>query len=230
MSADGTQQNLISGPAAVAAPTSRRVDGPVVRFAADLVCPWCWIGFTRLRRAVGTTPCRLVWEPFFLNPHLPADGIDGAAYLRRKFGTLENARSTHARVARVAAADGLALPFRAAGRQPNTLVAHALVLLAQERGLAAAAAARLFHLSLAEGADIGRAEILQPVAAELGLRLEEALMWLSPVLSAHNAACAAGVDGVPLFRFGADHLIAGAQPEPVLRALLDLERARCAEG
>jgi predicted DsbA family dithiol-disulfide isomerase len=42
----------------------------------------------------------------------------------------------------------------------------------------------------------------------------------------HDAACRSGVDGVPVFLFGDDHAIAGAQPPACLEALLHLERYR----
>ena len=39
-----------------------------------------------------------------------------------------------------------------------------------------------------------------------------------------------GISGVPVCRFGDDHVIAGAQPPEVLEALLDLELYRATHG
>lgn len=199
-------------------------DGPVVRLAADLACPWCWIGFTRLLRVLGDA--RLVWEPFLLNPQLPLEGVPRTTYLERKFGSLARARATLARAARAAAQDGLALSLDPSGRQPNTVVAHGLVLEAAARGRLSETAAELFQLALGDGLDIGAAAVLEPMAARLGLSLEAALTRIERVLESHNQAYRQGAEGVPLFRFGDDHLIAGAQPEEALRALVDLERYR----
>jgi predicted DsbA family dithiol-disulfide isomerase len=213
--------------AAELAPTtaSERVAGPTVRFTADLVCPWCWIGFTRLLAL--RTDCRLVWQPFLLNPHLPLEGVPRAAYLERKFGNLAQARVGLGRAARAAAGDGLRLHPDLAGRQPSTVLAHALVLAAAERGRLGETAALLFELALGRGADIGAAAVLEPVAARVGLRLEAVLPMIEHVLAGHNEACRTGTEGVPMYRFGADHLIAGAQPVEALQALADLESYRC---
>lgn len=209
--------------AAVAA--APEADGPVVRLTADLACPWCWIGFTRLLRVLGEA--RLVWEPFLLNPQLPPKGVPRPLYLERKFGSLARARATLGRAARAAAQDGLRLTLDPAGREPNTVLAHGLVLEAARHGRSHETAALLFQIALRDGGDIGEPQVLEPVAARMGLRLEGAVAQVERVLESHNRAYQQGADGVPLFRFGIDHVIAGAQPQEALHALIDLERYRC---
>lgn len=207
---------------------SRPSARPTVTFVADLVCPWCYIAFVRLQRAMAGSGASLIWHPFLLNPYLPLEGVTRRHYLERKFGSLAQALAVHRRAAEVGAPEGIAFAFGAIDAQPNTLAAHALVLAAARLGRGGAAAAALFRAYFVDGADIGRLEVLAGVAAEVGLdpRQVAALTTeaaLGCVASAHEQAYALGVSGVPVCRFGDDHVIAGAQPVEVLEALLDLE-------
>src|SRR5215470_3596226 len=56
---------------------------------SDVVCPWCYIGKHRLERALALYPAMPVeveYQPYFLNPWIPRDGIDRKTYLETKFG------------------------------------------------------------------------------------------------------------------------------------------------
>ncbi len=57
-----------------------------VDFVADLVCPFCWIGWRRLGAALdgvmeGLGASEIVWRPYQLDPTVPAGGLDRAAYM-----------------------------------------------------------------------------------------------------------------------------------------------------
>jgi hypothetical protein len=63
----------------------------VVSFAiySDLICPWCYLGKRRLEeglRLAGIADARIAWLPYELNPSMPEEGMDRAAYLDGKFG------------------------------------------------------------------------------------------------------------------------------------------------
>ena len=67
---------------------------------SDVVCPWCFIGKRQLEAALaawqashpGEPAPEVVWHPFQLNPGLPEDGAERAAYLRAKFGSADTGR------------------------------------------------------------------------------------------------------------------------------------------
>ncbi len=207
---------------------SRPSSRPTVTFVADLVCPWCYIAFVRLQRVMIGSGASLIWHPFLLNPYLPMEGVTRRHYLERKFGSLAQALAVHRRAAEVGAQEGITFAFGAIDAQPNTMVAHALVLSAARLGRGNAVAAALFRAFFVEGIDIGRVDRLIEVASQVGLdpRSVEELTSeaaLEGVAFAHEQAHALGVSGVPVCRFGDDHVIAGAQPAEVLEALLDLE-------
>ncbi len=197
---------------------------PQVRFVADLVCPWCYLGFHRLVTLAASRPFRLVWHPFLLNPNLPAEGVPRSLYLERKFGTAGLAEAVQQRAAAAAAAGGLNVDLARIRRQPNTVAAHVMLMRAGERTVELATA--LFEAFFRDGSDLGRPEVLTEIAAGLGMSCQEPSTVRRSVLAAHEAACRSGVDGVPVFIFGDSHAIAGAQPATCLEALLDLERYR----
>ncbi len=211
------------GPAATPPPPPR------VRFVADLVCPWCWIGFARLERLLGGAGgADVTWHPFLLNPHLPPEGVARGRYLERKFGGLAQAQALYRRVQEVGAREGLRFSFGAIRAQPHTARAHALVLAAGDRGRAREAAAAVFRAFFEEGVDIGDPAVLAGLAARLGLPpgADGDPALLGRVAAGHRAAAAFGINGVPITVLGEDHVIAGAQPAEALAGLLDLERYR----
>lgn len=208
---------------------------PAVTFVADLVCPWCYIAFTRLRQVLAGSGATLVWHPFLLNPHLPAAGVTRAHYLERKFGSVAQAHGVHRRVTQLGSREGIDFAFGAIRAQPNTIPAHALVLAAARLGRDADLAAALFRAFFVEGADLGREDVLISLAMRVGLGAADVRELTSEtamrlVCAAHDEAYAMGISGVPVCRFGDDHVIAGAQPVEVLEALLDLELYRAAHG
>ena len=128
-----------------------------IDFVADLACPWCYLGLVRLDRARAMRPDRPVrvrWRPFFLNPGMPQDGMDRAAYLRRKFGG--DARDVYRRIEDSGRADGVTFAFERMPRTPNTLLAHRLILFAEEQGKADAVIRALFRALFQDGRDVGR--------------------------------------------------------------------------
>jgi predicted DsbA family dithiol-disulfide isomerase len=208
---------------------------PRVRLVADIVCPWCWIGFTRLERLAAERPFELIWQPFLLNPYLPPEGVPRALYLERKFGTRAGVETAQRRVAAAAAGDGLAFDLTAITRQPSSRAAHALLLAAAEAGCLWPMAGALFRAYFRDGQDIGSVDTLGRLAATVGLPAQalaasRGSAHVQAVSRGHEDACRAGVAGVPVVVFGADHLIAGAQPIEALRHLLDLERFRAARA
>jgi predicted DsbA family dithiol-disulfide isomerase len=200
-----------------------------VDFVADLACPWCYLGLVRLDRARAMRPDRPVrvrWRPFFLNPGMPPEGMDRATYLRRKFGG--DATQVYRRIEESGRADGVAFAFERMPRTPNTLLAHRLILFAEEQGKADPLIRGLFRALFEDGRDVGQSEVLIDVAEEAGLDRAEVRAFLDgdrfarDIYEAHERAERIGVRGVPVFIVDREHAISGAQPPEVLADLLDV--------
>ena len=87
-----------------------------VDVVSDVMCPWCYIGKKNLeaaREIVGGIDLTVRWQPFQLDPTLPAEGKDRARYLEEKFGGPERAREIYDRVRQAGKAAGIDFAFDA---------------------------------------------------------------------------------------------------------------------
>lgn len=200
---------------------------------ADVVCPWCWIGETRLFRALEQRPdvqAEVVWRPFQLQPDLPAGGVPWDEVIRTKFGGPERARAMFQQVAAAGAADGLHFDFERIPAHPNTRDAHRLVLLAQEAGIAREMAEALFRANFAEGRDIGKTGVLADVATQVGIDRDRAARFLGGdqlgrvVDESQAQARELRITGVPFFVIDGRYTFSGAQPLETFVAVLDRVR------
>ncbi|MCQ4159131.1 DsbA family oxidoreductase [Roseomonas sp. GC11] len=210
----------------------------------DLVCPWCFLGTRRLRRALARRhdlSVDLRWRPFLLNPDLGSAGVQRQDYMARKFGGEERARRLHATMTDLGLAEGIAFRFDRIHRIPASVDAHRLVRLAAQHGLADVLVDALFTAHFCEGADLGSQDTLATIAAQHGLERRIALRFLASGLEAEAVhaenlrAHRLGINGVPCFVMmgqhgqGAGHAIAGAQEPEVLERLIDVALAEAAE-
>lgn len=215
----------------ILAPPRARLEVEVV---FDLVCPWCYLGVRRLRRALRARPdilAEIIWRPFLLNPDMPAGGLPRQEFLARKFGGEERARRLHATIAELGRAEGINFRFDKILRMPSSLDAHRLVRFAIRDGLGDAMVEALFHAHFCAGADLGHHETLIRIAATIGLDPGLVAHFLqsgaeTDAVHAENLrAHRLGINGVPCFLVAGRHAIAGAQEPEVLEKLLDVALA-----
>jgi predicted DsbA family dithiol-disulfide isomerase len=192
---------------------------------SDVVCPWCFIGKSRLEKALALKPdipVEVRFHPYFLNPWVPREGMSRNDYLTTKFGSPEKYKGIAGRVAAAAAAEGLTYAVDKMQRQPNTLDCHRLILWAEAIGKAAQMKQRLMELYFTEGADLSNRDVLVGAAADIGLdpnRTREMLAGdtdVERVEAAANSAKDAGIDGVPTYILGGVAAVTGAQSPEVL--------------
>jgi len=197
---------------------------------SDVVCPWCFIGKSRLEKALKLKPeipVEVRFHPYFLNPWVPREGISREQYLTTKFGSPERYKSIAGRVAQAAAEEGLTYAVDKMTRQPNTLDCHRLILWAESDGKSAQMKQRLMELYFTEGADLSDRDTLVKAAADVGLDAEKIREMLASdtdvarVEQAANAAKEAGIDGVPTFILGGVAAVTGAQSPEMLASAIE---------
>jgi predicted DsbA family dithiol-disulfide isomerase len=208
---------------------------------SDVVCPWCYVGKRRLAAALATlaereprTRVDVRWHPFQLNPELPRDGIDRAAYLEAKFGSRSYPADARARLAAAAASVGLALDFDRIARQPNTQDAHRLVAWAQDVDAARTddLVERLFRAFFVEGRDVGARAELAAIAGDAGYDAAAARAMLDSdryadaVADSDRRARELGIGGVPFFIFDGRVAVSGAHEPATLQDAIAQARAR----
>jgi len=196
---------------------------------SDVICPWCYVGKRRLEAALASPgmPARIefTWRPFELNPDMPAEGVERKVYRARKFGEARSAE-LDGQMASTGHELGIEFAFDRMRRTPNTRLAHRLIWEADRQNRQDAVVERLFHGYFEEGLDIGRADVLESVAAEAGLEsdgVERALTSsdsLEAVTRLEQQGYGLGIQGVPFFILLAKYGISGAQPPEFWREAL----------
>lgn len=199
-----------------------------VDIISDVVCPWCYIGYRQLERALDIAGLAgdIRWHPFELNPWMPPEGEDAAEHLARKYGvTPEQSAATRGRMRAIAEPLGIDLSGRSK-RIWNSFDAHRLIHWARDTGRQTALKLNLFRAYFSEGRSIADHDVLLDCAAAAGLDRAEAGAVLAdgrfgPAVRALEERWEdMGVSAVPAFILNGRGLVLGAQePERLAIAL-----------
>lgn len=193
---------------------------------ADVVCPWCWIGDRRLAAAIDLVRAELpdvtfevTWRPFQLDPTIPAGGHDWEQVIETKFGGRLRAQPMFQRVAQAGAADGITFDFDRITRHPNTVRAHALIVHAQQKGLAVAPLVEaLFAAQFTAGDDVSDEEVLVRIGTAHGIAEADVRGLIAngtydvDVQQSQREATRLGIQGVPFLVLDGRYGVSGAQP------------------
>lgn len=199
---------------------------------ADVVCPWCYLGYTRLKQAIEQLGddyrIDIRWQPFELHPDMPKSGADRETYLAERFGSPERLNeATHA-LQQVGIEAGLQFNFSEKGRLPNTKLAHQFILAATKANLATAFVLATFRAYFTDGKDIGLTSVLEDIASSVGMQkadVDYALSSTAQRLTEKKLAHLRSVDinSVPTYVINDKFLIQGAHdPESFLKVLNDI--------
>jgi predicted DsbA family dithiol-disulfide isomerase len=197
---------------------------------SDTVCPWCYLGKRRFELAMAARPQyepRVTWRPFELNPDLPPEGLDRAAFLAARSGDPKRLAEAQAELQRQGEASGIVFRFDLIERMPNTRRSHLLIAHAARCGRQTAVKDRVMRAYFEEGCDIGDIEVLVRLGVEAGLAEHESRAALilragqDGVIAAERHAGVVGITGVPTFIFDGQYTISGAQEVGTLARVLD---------
>ncbi|HID66780.1 MAG TPA: DsbA family oxidoreductase [Roseibacterium sp.] len=211
---------------------------------SDPICPWCYIGWANLARAMEARPNHpftIEWHPFQLNPEMAAEGVDRRAYLEGKFGGRDGAVKAYAPVAVKAEEAGLVMNLDGIKRTPNTLNAHLLIHWAGIEGRQTPTVLALFRAYFVDGRDIGDIATLLDIAQSVGLerdmiaKLYDSGADAEAIQARDTHARARGVQAVPTFLVASQHAVPGAQPPEAWEQIIDdlseqLAKAQEAQG
>ncbi|PYI03151.1 thioredoxin-like protein [Aspergillus sclerotiicarbonarius CBS 121057] len=197
-----------------------------IAITSDPVCPWCYIGYRRLTKAIRlyqrTYPgasqddIRITWKPYFLDRDAPMESISYLDRMTQKLGP-DKVASSQAHLQRLGLQDGI--QFRFGGRIGNTLRAHQVIFLCErydaETGTdyTTAVAEGIFRAQFEEERDITDVETLVRIvgeASEGSLDKERVRSWLEggqgvgEIEEMAERARREGTRGVPWYRFGGE--------------------------
>lgn len=201
-----------------------------IDMVSDIVCPWCIIGYqrlqaalTKLREAKPELDITLSFQPFELNPRMPAEGQNVNEHIAEKYGsdiaTIQNNRQQ-------LKALGLAEGVRFEGDENsiivNTFLAHKLLHKAEELGTQEALKQALFKAYFEAREDISQVEVLLKIATNNGFSAELAQSVLDnkdiedQVRASQQQYIDMGISSVPTFIFNKQYSVSGAQDADTL--------------
>lgn len=205
-----------------------------VDVVSDVVCPWCVIGFTTFAQVVAEFADRvrveIHWQPFELNPDMPAEGQDVGEHIRQKYGASpEQSRGARERIVARAAAVGFPLRYADGMRLYNTFAAHQLMAWAEAQGDGDAATGlmvALFQAYFVRHENVACPEVLARVAGDAGFDAAEAAAVLADgryaaaVRAEENLWRERGVQAVPALVFDQRAVLTGAQEAALYARIL----------
>jgi predicted DsbA family dithiol-disulfide isomerase len=209
-----------------------------IDFVSDIACPWCIIGLRGLEEALARTgdtiDATLIFQPFELNPEMPAGGQNIGEHIAQKYGSMpEQSAANRAMITARAAELGFTMAMSSDSRIYNTFDAHRLLHWAEASGHQAALKHALFDANFTDGQDPGDHDVLVAAAEKAGLDGAEAAEVLTSgryadaVRQAEALWRSRGINAVPAIVINDRHLISGGQPVEVFENAL---RQIAAEG
>ncbi|MDP2075380.1 DsbA family oxidoreductase [Hydrogenophaga sp.] len=209
--------------------TSLKID-----FVSDVSCPWCAVGLGALEEALGKlqgeVSAELHFQPFELNPKMPAEGQDIGEHLTQKYGSTAEQQVQIRDTIRARGAE-VGFPFNPEGRGRiwNTFDAHRLLHWAEHEGAPGqqhALKKALLAACHTRSEAMGDHGVLLGCVREVGLDEARAQAILASdefaqaVREREGFYTSVGIHSVPAVIVNDRHLISGGQPAAVFEQAL----------
>ncbi|SDE89437.1 DsbA family oxidoreductase [Ulvibacter litoralis] len=202
-----------------------------IDIVSDVVCPWCTIGYKRLEKAITELgiedQVEIEWQPFELNPNMPAEGQNVQEHIAEKYGsTLEQQKASQQHMTEAGAELGFTFDYFDEMRMANTFDAHVLLEYAKDFGKQTELKMRLTASFFSERKDVSKRDVLKQALLDVGLNAEEALAKLddeearNEVRTKEGYWQQLGVSSVPTIVFNRKSAVTGAQPVDVFKQVL----------
>lgn len=205
-----------------------------IDFVSDVSCPWCVIGLRGLEQALANVgdlvEADIRFQPFELNPQMPAEGQDIAEHIQQKYGSTPEQSATNRTMIRDRAAElGFTMAMSEGSRIYNTFDAHRLLHWAAIEGRQLELKHLLFEAYFTDGRNPGDTEVLVGAAEKAGLEGSAARdviisgRYAEEVRNEEQVWQSQGVSAVPAVIINRKYLISGGQPpEAFERALRNI--------
>jgi predicted DsbA family dithiol-disulfide isomerase len=209
-----------------------------IDFVSDVSCPWCIIGLGGLEQALHNigdlVQADIHFQPFELNPDMPAEGQNIVEHISQKYGSSPDQMSANREAIRARAGEvGFKMAMTDQSRIYNTFDAHRLLHWAGLEGRQAALKHALFEAYFTEGLNPGDHDVLVAKAEAVGLdpvAAREVLTsgrYADEVRAAEHDWRVKGINAVPAVIVNDRYLISGGQPAAAFEQAL---RSIAAEG
>jgi predicted DsbA family dithiol-disulfide isomerase len=202
-----------------------------IDFVSDVSCPWCAIGLKSLEKALAKIgdeiQVDLHFQPFELNPQMPAEGQDIDEHISQKYGTTAEQNHSSREMIRARGAEvGFDFRMDKRARIYNTFDAHRLLHWAEIEGGQKALKEALLSAYFTRGENPSDHAVLLKVVEKAGLDAARA----EAILDSDEYALEVrqrerfyndnGIHSVPAIIINERHLISGGQPAEVFERAL----------
>lgn len=204
-----------------------------IDFVSDIACPWCAVGLRALEEAMVRVGPELQveihFQPFELNPQMPAEGEGAVEHLMRKYRISAAQAATNAEAIRMRGEElGFVFDMDSRRRVYNTFDSHRLLHWAGEQGQVVQRQLKhaLLRAYFTLGLDVSDRETLVEVVREAGLdevrarQILESEELADAVRRQERYYAEQGISAVPSVIFNNRHLIQGGQPVDAFEAVL----------
>jgi len=202
-----------------------------IDIVSDVVCPWCTIGYKRLEKAIQelgvADQIDIEWQPFELNPNMPAEGQNLNEHITEKYGsTLEQQNQSKKMMTDAGEELGFKFDYFDDMRMVNTFDAHVLLEYANDFGKQTELKMTLTKAFFSDRKDVSKRDVLKAALLEVGLNADEALAKLDSdearleVRNKQGYWKNMGVNSVPTIVFNRKSAVTGAQPVDTFKQVL----------
>jgi predicted DsbA family dithiol-disulfide isomerase len=207
-----------------------------IDFVSDVSCPWCVIGLGGLEQALARVgdlvQADIHFQPFELNPDMPAGGQNIVEHIGQKYGSTPAQSAANREMIKARAATvGFTMATSDQSRIYNTFDAHRLLHWGGLEGRQAELKHALFETYFTKGQNPGDPDALAEAAEAAGLdptAAREVLAsgrYAEEVREAEDFWRQAGINAVPAVVVNQKWLISGGQPaeafEQALRSIAE---------
>lgn len=203
-----------------------------IDFVSDVSCPWCIIGLKGVEKALEQVGDLVVadirFQPFELNPHMPAGGQKLVEHVAQKYGsTPQQFKERRALIRERAAELGFAIALSPEdGRVYNTFDAHRLLHWAGLEGRQHQLKLALFEVYFTHCLNPDDHAVLADAAEAAGLARDAAAevlqsgRYADEVRAAEQYWLSQGISAVPAVIINDRYLISGGQPAEVFENII----------
>jgi len=187
---------------------------------SDTICGWCYIGKERLKQAlreVGGNSIQVTNLPFQLNPDMPMEGMDRIQYIKKKFGSIENAKPMYDNMILQGQQENLEIKLDKIKKTPNTVKSHLLIDYAKLNKVENEVMDSIFESYFFKAKDIGDENVLLEIGKKHDLDIKGLEKFitqkenLQKIDKLDTIAKQMGISGVPFYIFNDKISISGAE-------------------
>ena len=191
-----------------------------IKMFSDTICGWCYIGKERLKQAlreVGGNGIKVTNLPFQLNPDMPLEGMDRIQYIKKKFGSIENAKPMYDNMILQGQQENLEIKLNKIKKIPNTVKSHLLIDYAKLNKVENEVMDSIFESYFFKAKDIGDENVLLEIGKKHDLDIKGLEKFitqkenLQKIDKLDTIAKQMGISGVPFYIFNDKISISGAE-------------------